>query len=222
MIDEYLKTHAGKRISYTMHKDFVAKIKDPYAPFAVAWQRGLREARMMMERDLSYTHVIYLDSDVYIENPDAMERAVKRDKSIVAGPYLRDFPTGRHLAGVFKVDDELLELLPQYGDKRGQYFYFDNIFFDLIKVPFSSNGFCLYSRDVIMDTKINFWPIFRNGPDCQIHTECSPEFGYQNSAYFRGYYTWLDGTVKLSHFLGYRHRAHRGDGKSYVPFQYLK
>jgi hypothetical protein len=222
LIDEYLKTHPGKRISYNMHPDFVVKMNDPYAPAAIAWQRGLREARKMFESDPSWSHVLYLDSDVFIETPDAIRRAIARDKSIVAGPYLRDFPNGRHLAGVFKIDEDLVRLLPQYKEKMGEYMYFDEVFFDLIKVPFTSNGFCLYARDVIMNKNINFWPIFRSGPDCQIHNECSPEFGYQNAAYFRGYYTWLDGSISLGHYLGYRHRPHRGDGKSYVKFQYLK
>jgi hypothetical protein len=222
LIDEYLKTHPGKRISYNMHKDFVKKIGDPYAPAAIAWQCGLRVARKIFESDLSYTHVLYLDSDVFIETTDAIERATAREQHIVAGPYLRDFPNGRHLAGIFKVDDVTVKILPQYEKDRGQYFYFDNVFFDFIQVPFTSNGFCLYDRTIVMDTRVNFWPIFKLGPDYIEHKECSPEFGYQNRAYFLGYYTWLDGSIKLSHYLGYRHRPHRGDGKTYVDFQYYK
>ena len=220
LIDEHLKTHNGRRISYNMHEDFVKKIDDPYAPIAVAWQVGLREARKLLRTDESFTHLLYLDSDVFIETPAAVEIAATRDKHILGAAYVRDFPLGRYLASIFYINDDIVKLLPQYESRRGEYFYFDKLFFDLLRVTYTSAGFMMLSRKISLDGRINFFPIDKVSIDGVYHKECSPEFGYQNTARRLGYETWLDGTILLSHYIGYRPRAHRGDGVKYVDFTY--
>jgi hypothetical protein len=229
LIDEYLKTHLGRRISYNVHKEFVSKQRDPYAPTAIAWQRGLREARKMFKEDLSWTHVLYLDSDIFIHTPTAIENAVKRKKHIVAAPYLRYFPWGMHLASVFKVNDDLIEYYPHLEGYRGTMEYLDDVKFDLMRVMCSSNGFCLYDRQIILDERVNYFPIYTKAFGDNAYGNTSPEYGYQRQADLLGYVVWMDGSIQLEHSMLPKHRPHmlddtanRDDNNKYVDFKYFK
>jgi hypothetical protein len=210
-----------ERISYDLHPDFVMKMKDPYSALAVAWQRLLRRAREVLHGDQTLTHVVYLDTDVFVKDVNALTKASKWCKDILCGSYLRDFPDGRFLATTFQVNEEVARLLAMYKNRRGEYYHFGSIFYDIIRPYVSSAGFMMLSRDIVLDDRINFFPIYRIGTDGVVRSETSPEFGYQLKARTLGYETWLDGTIELSHYVSARHRAWRSDNKGgYVDFRY--
>jgi hypothetical protein len=68
-----------------------------------------------------------------------------------------------------------------------------------------------------------FSPIHKIAYDDKFRKETSPEFGLQELARRAGYGVYLDGTIKLSHYIGARHRAWRDDGNGgYIKFVYEK
>ena len=79
----------------------------------------------------------------------------------------------------------------------------------------------LLSRRIVLDDRVNFFPIYKTGPEGSYLKETSPEYGYQIKARSLGYETWIDGTIKLSHGIDFKHRAWRSDGNGgYVNFSY--
>lgn len=209
-------------INYTLHPEFIKKMGDPYSALAIAWQRLLRRAREILREDETYTHVVYLDTDIFIDDEDALTKASNWGKNILCGSYLRDFPDGRYLATTFQVNDDVIQLMPAYWRKRGEYYHYGQVFYDLIRPYTSSAGFMMLSREIVLDTRINFWPIYKMGVDGVTRSEVSPEYGYQVKARTLGYETWLDGTIKLRHYILPRHRSWRSNGcGGYVAFRYL-
>lgn len=203
-----------------MHPDFIKKMGDPYSALAIAWQRLLRRAREIFKSDESYTHAVYLDTDIFVEDLDALDKASRWNKNIVCGSYLRDFPDGRYLATTFQINDDIIQAFPDYKNKRGEFYHFDKVFYSLIRPYCSSAGFMMMSRDIVLDERVNFFPIYKMNPDGMTRQETSPEYGYQQKARTLGYETWLDGTIKLSHYILPRHRAWRNTGSGYVSFTY--
>ncbi len=217
LIDAYPEPH--KRISYNLPTNFTSKKGDPYAALAVAWQRGLEEARRYMAEHREVTHALWLDSDIFVDDADAIPRAVGIGKDILCGSYLRNFPEGTRLASTFHADTELLRYLPHLT--RGEYYHISDVYAPLMRPYCSSAGFMLVTRELILDRRVNFYPIYKVGPEGRHLQETSPEYGYQLKARTLGYETWLDGSIRMRHYTGYRHRAWRASGDGgYVDFKY--
>lgn len=221
IIDAHLALYPGERISYNLDANYTQKHDDPYCALALAWQKGLDFARDKMLDDEEITHILYLDSDIFILDTDALVKAARWRRPIVGGTYLRDFPTGRMIASVFLIDDEIQRLLPDMDLKLGEPMRFNAIFYGCIPVLYTSAGFMLMERRAAMDEKLRFSPIHKIAYDDGFRKETSPEFGLQELARRAGYGTYIDGTVKLSHYVGARHRAWRDDGSGdYIKFEY--
>jgi len=223
IIDAHLKFYPGERISYNLDVDYTQKHNDPYCALALAWQKGLETAREKMAEDEEITHILYLDSDIFILDTDALNKAARWRRPIVGGSYLRDFPEGRALASVFLITDEIQRLLPDMDLILNAPTRFNTIFYNCVPVLYTSAGFMLMERKAAMDERLRFSPIHKMAYDGGYRKETSPEFGMQELARRAGYVTYLDGTIKLSHYVGARHRAWRDDGSGgYIKFAYDK
>jgi len=190
--------------------NFITTIEEPYAGVAIARQYLLKRAIELMMSDESYTHALFLDSDVYINDPDGIKRLANWGADILGGSYLRIFPEGVYLASKFQFDGP--------NDVR----LVKDVFYS-ISIPYITSGGCLLlSRKAVLDERLRFFPIWKFRTEINVYAEnTSEDFGFCLLASSLGYKIFLDGTVSLTHYCGPKERSFRVDenGK-YIDFKF--
>lgn len=202
IIDAYLRRHPGKRISWDYPPDFIEKMGDPYAGIAIARQRLLREARTLTGAD---TKALFLDDDIVFLEPGSLIRLISQDKQVMSGCYMRVFDQKEKpvIAALWLEDDgSWIKIRKPMG---------------LMKPDLVSAGCLLLSRDVVLDERLHFWPIFKPPGE----TDVSEDFGFSLLLKKNGYKIYLDGGVLPGHFI--RSSVDKPWFKSlkkYIPFRY--
>jgi glycosyltransferase involved in cell wall biosynthesis len=161
-------------------KDDAQAHQGPYCNIAHARQLLLTRAR-----HLDPDYAIFVDDDIYITTPSALQIMASHKKDIVGGTYLRLFPEGLFIASKWKYPDGRIQLR------------------DWVEEPFqeihmTSGGFLCLSREVIQDRRLHFFPL--------LDDESAEDFGFCLLAHDLNYKTYLDGIVRLQHGDRHRHR----------------
>jgi glycosyltransferase involved in cell wall biosynthesis len=119
---------------------------------------------------------VFVDSDVYIHDPDFIERLAKSKGDIVGGSYTRLFPEGIRLTALF--------------NDRKRYLFVKNGKYDVLAIGMG----CAYVHErVLKDRRLDFFPI---------NMLASEDFGYCLKAKKLGYKVILDNTLNIGHELG--------------------
>ena len=164
----------------------------------------IRQLLLTRARQLDPDYAIFLDDDVFVLDKDMIEKLTSHRLDVVGGPYLRCFPWGIFLASIWK-------------DPDGKLRSWDTPPSPLEEVELQSAGVMCLSRKVIQDRRANFYPI--------ISKTSSEDFNYCRQLKTLGYKIWLDGTVKLKHFIkrsGRRMKpwTYNEKTKKYLPFYF--
>lgn len=206
IIDEYLESQLGERISWNYPKDFTKRMGTPYAGLAIARQRLFLEVRDMMNGRPTITHALFTDDDTIILDEDALEVATNWNEDLLGGSYMRYFPEGLYLCAKWM--------------RGGKPFFIKDIVAPLMHPYVTSAGFMLLSRSLVMDERLNWFPIFDDRP--QPHPPSADDFGFCIGARKLGYQVTLDGIIHLEHLWRARDRPWWCDPKTkeYMEFEY--
>lgn len=209
LVDSHLKRRAGEHLRFNLPRDFVKMIDEPYAGVGIARQYLLKRAREIMEKDKSYTHALCLDTDIYMDDRDALEKITSWGADIIGGSYVRLFPEGKFLATRFITKNKTESPLKE------------KVFYDLA-IPFvTSAGFMCLSRKVVLDDRLRFFPIWKTLSNGHVNTDTSEDFGFCLLAHKFGYSTFVDGTVRLRHLASPKQRSFlMGQYGKYMDFKY--
>ena len=208
MIDKYLEGRAGENRRFNLPKDISQVLDEPYVGVGIARQYLLKRAREIMEADKSYTHALCLDTDIYMNDLNALEKITEWHADIIGGSYLRMFPEGKFLATRFMVIEK--------GDEALR----EKVFYD-IAIPFvTSAGFMCLSRKAVLDERLRFFPIWKALSSGKVNDDTSEDFGFCLNAHRFGYNTYVDGTVKLVHLSGPKQRSFMMGPRGYNEFKY--
>jgi len=151
-----------------------------------------RQLLLTKARHLDPDYAIFIDSDVFLMDPTAIDSLTIWQKDLIGGAYSRVFPEGLFLATLFysSVRKEKVKMWSKYKKLPGGV--------PLIEVHATSGGCLCLSRKLIQDRRVNFYPI----------TETySEDFGYCKNARDNGYKVYLDGTLLLGHKILAKWRA---------------
>lgn len=177
------------------------KVLGPYGVIGTVRQILLDRARR-----LDPDYAIFIDDDVFIGNVDFILRVTSWNKDLVGGPYLRKFPEGMFLASKWLNLDRNRRVMPYRLKSRVN--GFEEVFMT------SAGALCI-SRRLLQDRRVNFMPILSS-------EDTSEDFGYCIRARKAGYKVWIDGTLKMGHYIGNTGKkawSVNEDG-SYKPFVY--
>jgi len=207
IIDKYLESQLGERMSWNYPKDFTKRMGTPYAGLAIARQRLFLEVRDMMTGRPTITHALFTDDDTIILDTDALEVAANWGEDLLGGSYMRYFPEG-------------LFLCAKWLDKYHQVKFVKDIYAPLMKPHVTSAGFMLLSRKLLLDRRLNWFPIFDNMKGK--HYPPADDFGFCLGARAAGYEVYLDGMIRLEHLWRPRERPWIVDPetKQYEEFEF--
>lgn len=167
-----------------------------------------RNRQLLLERvrEKDPDYAIFVDDDVFPEEPNFIEKLISRNSDIVGGSYLRYFKNGiPYIASQWAIDTPLAEM-PQIPDlavkvadakRRGVPFaMFTWCERKLYKVTVTSAGCLCLSRKAIQDKRLNFYP---KGKIKGYKKTLSEDFEFCLLARKLGYEVYLDGDTRLSH-----------------------
>ena len=162
-----------------------------------------RQLLLTRARKLSPEFAIFLDDDVFPEDPNYIEKLTSHNNELVGGTYLRQFPEGIFIASKWHVNEpprsmpqvRLLKKLVRKAQKKGH----PNMIFStcerkLYRVTMTSGGLLCIRKDLIQDGRINFFPI----PE-ELTGMFSEDFFYCVTAKGYGYLPYLDGDTRAAH-----------------------
>lgn len=157
--------------------------KNPYNIIGLARQLLLNKTRK-----LNVDYAIFIDDDILIADRNFISRITEHNKDIVGGAYYRSYPSGDFLCYLTfnkgKNKDTHPYILRNYLKKA------------LFKVAATSGGCLCLSKKVIMDKRLNFFPIID-----YYHTgKAGEDFSYCEGARRLGYNIWIDDTFQLCHY----------------------
>lgn len=180
--DDTLKTvysfrRPHKVIRVWFKKDAVQTSESVYEPMA-----HIRQLLLTFARQYDPDYAFFIDSDVYPKSRDLLESMTLWNKDIVGGAYWRLFPEGIFLASKWINPNNS----HTYQLRR-------RIATPLDEPAITSAGCLCLSRKIIQDSRVNFYPISRQ--------MASEDFGYCLQARDFGYGIFLDGTVRLCHYI---------------------
>lgn len=197
VLDNWFNKHQNVIV---IHKDFpkdITKRLGPYSGIALARQLLLNEARK-----LNVDYAIFIDDDIFLADEDFITRITKNNKDIIGGAYYREYQRGSFLS----------YLVVNNGKAK----FYDKQFFTTFEVAAVGGGCMCINNKVLMDKRINFFPITKYSGDC------AEDFSYCILAGSLGYEVWIDDRFKICHY-----QVHKEDrpwkkknDMEYVDFEY--
>lgn len=146
---------------------------------------AVRQQLLQLARTVDPEYAVFLDSDVWPQTRKLIPLLTRHGKDIVAGPIFRHYPQGMFLNCLWRGEQGKYRyrLMPETHDP--------------IEQVLAVGGGCMcLSRQVLQDTRVNFYPVKRPW----LNEECSEDYGYCLDASRFGYTCWLDTTIPLKHF----------------------
>ena len=165
-------------IRFWLKDDWQKDATTMYDSIAIARQFLLQRARQ-----LNPDYILYLDVDIFINQPDILDKIPYYPTDITGGAYKRIYPEGIQLAaywpgpnGVGYVRREMPKFRP-----------FDTT------VAVVGGGYMAINNRLLQDKRINFYPLPPGGT--------SEDYYYSGKAKELGYKIGLDSGIKLGHLL---------------------
>lgn len=185
---EGVETEVIRFYTANMRDKKIFPFKNCYDVIAHARQLLLTRARY-----LDPDYAVYIDSDIFLQDPTTLESLTIWQKDIIGGMYRRVFPGGVYIATLFYSNSKLKE-------KTGKWVKIKKfpMGVPLVEVHATSGGLLCLSRKAIQDKKLNFYPVIKG---------YSEDFGYCKRAHILGYSVWIDGTVNVGHIIKAKWRA---------------
>lgn len=144
----------------------------------------IRQILLDRAKELNPDYAIFIDDDTFIKDSWALDKFTEWGVDIVGGLYLRFFPFGIRLASKW--------FHPNYPNPKFKMRKKARVL-GLDEVAMTSGGCLCLSRRIIQDNRIHFYPMeFK---------EASEDFGYCLLARKYGYKIYVDGRVKLAHYI---------------------
>lgn len=167
--------HPHKIIRVWFRKDAAMCNTNRYIPIA-----HIRQLLLTFARNYNPDYAIFLDSDVFPRTKELIDNLTRWRKDIVGGGYLRVFPDAMWLASKWK-----------HPNQSG--YEFRRKIQKTLDEPWITSAGCMcLSQRIIQDKRINFFPVIPNA---------SEDFGYCLQAREHGYKVFLDGVIKLEHYI---------------------
>lgn len=178
----------------------------PYGVIALIRQTLLDEARK-----LNVDYAIFFDDDLFIADKDFITQITSDNKDIVGGAYFRTYPMGDLMSYLAKNES---------GEKQYCPFILRNYqLHKLFKVVAVGGGCMCIDKKVLMDERVNFYPIVEYNFN---QKNSSEDFAYCLLASKYGYEVWSDDRFKLCHYQIHKARPWRmkEGNKEYIDFEY--
>ena len=192
---DYWKTLYPNTISINFNKD---RLKEPigtYDKIALVRQLLLEEARK-----LNVDYAIFVDDDMFIANRNFIETITGFNKDIVGGAYYREYPSGKFLSYL----DVNKRSRGSTTKRTHPYLLRNYLKLKLMKVVAVGGGCMCISNKVLMDTRVNFYPI---------HQYCkgvnAEDYAYCLLASKCGYKTWVYDGFNICHYQLHEARSWR-------------
>ena len=161
-----------------------------------------RQFLLQRARQLNPKYAIFIDDDIFPEDPNFIEKLIRWKKSLVGGTFLRQFTEGIFIGSKWSVKD--FKDMPQVQGlgkkvkkikKKYPNVCFSNCERKLYKVTMTSTGLLSIGNEILQDKRINFYPI----DEQLLKNEYSEDFGFCILAKRFGYETFLDGDTRCAH-----------------------
>jgi glycosyltransferase involved in cell wall biosynthesis len=177
ILDKWFDNHED---SIVIVRNFPKDInKDsPYTGIALARQILLDKAR-----ELNVDYGIFIDDDIFLADEDFITKITRNKKDIIGGAYYREYQRGKFLSYLVIND--------------GKSKFFNKQFFNTFEVAAVGGGCMCISNRVLMDKRLNFYPIAQYNPDVNKNAE---DFSYCVSACKLGYEVWVTDQLKICHY----------------------
>jgi len=152
-----------------------------------------RQLLLTRARQINPDYAVYVDSDIYLQDPTTLESLTIWQKDIIGGLYSRVFPGGVYIATLFYSDSRLKE-------KAGMWIKLKKFPMGVLlsEVHATSGGLLCLSRKAIQNKELNFYPVIEG---------YSEDFGFCKRAHDLGFTVWVDGTVNVGHKITAKWRA---------------
>jgi hypothetical protein len=205
VLDAFNKKHPDtKIINFDFPTDIVSRLGSPYGPIAVVRQMLLNQVRK-----LSVDYAIFLDDDIFLADKDFITKIISNNKDIVGGAYFRTYPHGDILSYLTENDRK--------EESKSPYLMRNYQLHKLFKVVAVGGGCMCISNKVLMDKRVNFYPIteyYKDGTNAE-------DYAYCVLAGKLGYEVWVDDRFKVCHYQIHKARPWRVNDKGeYIPFEY--
>jgi GT2 family glycosyltransferase len=184
VIADWVKHYPNTRVfSFNFVPDAVKRLGNPYATIALVRQQLIR-----MARKHKVDYLIMIDDDVFVNSTDFIPRLVSHGLDLVGGCYLRCYPNGMYLAQKWY----------NTGSNRKEMPYvMKTVAYGLQQVAMTSGGCMCISKKLLNDDRVSFWPLL----SFEKYGDTSEDYGFCIKAVKAGYKIYVDGNIKIGHYL---------------------